>query len=370
MSTIDSARSLTPLVAVDADPTARSMVGDSVRIAVSLNNAPAGGRVVGAQDPDGDPLSYSVTELGASSAAAIIDSTGRFRWRAPTASNASTIAYQFRVEVSDGTSTAVAVFAVTVSGQNVRPECPLTIATLTASEGSRVILPMRATDANGDALRVRAERELTNGYIDSAGYHWDIPLDAVENGDTARLVELLWRAIDTQNVQSDLCLTRVPVRARMEPERLRASQEAHARFLTKMVLTAQDLDRRLEEVREWSDASDRLRRRRSLAALAAALLAGTFQFAHAEDTRRWAGGLNTLTSVFFAGFAALATGIDSMRSDARKFKDDVARLTPLLASFRVAHGETVTEQVLRSAQYRIDRAALDAEQARAALLMR
>jgi hypothetical protein len=39
-------------------------------------------------------------------------------------------------------------------------------------------------------------------------------------------------------------------------------------------------------------------------------------------------------------------------------------------SFRVSHGETVTEQALRSAQYRTDRAALEAEQGRAAALLR
>jgi hypothetical protein len=36
----------------------------------------------------------------------------------------------------------------------------------------------------------------------------------------------------------------------------------------------------------------------------------------------------------------------------------------------VSYGDTVSEQVLRSAQYKADRAALEAEQARAAGLMR
>jgi hypothetical protein len=42
----------------------------------------------------------------------------------------------------------------------------------------------------------------------------------------------------------------------------------------------------------------------------------------------------------------------------------------MLVSFRVSYGETVTEQVLRSSQYRVDRAALEAEQVRAAALLR
>ena len=443
----DASPGAQPSIGSDADPLVRHLIGDSVRIALSVNNAPPGGRIsfaasgvervvvdggnvlrwrplrgsegpnyititatrsgeviacrqlrlmvdgaqrapivriasrqvqaagqldflVGAQDPDGDSLTYSATELGAGGSPVTIDSAGRFRWRAPPAGNAGTAPYQFRVEVTDGVSISAAVFSVTVSGQNVRPECPLTIATITASEGSSVTLPMRATDANGDALRFRAEREFTNGFIDSSGYHWSIPWETVETGGTERILDFQWRAIDTQNVQSDLCTTRVAVRARMEPERLRAAQEAHARFFTNALLTAQDLDTRLEEVRERMNVSDRSRRRRNIAALATALLAGTFQLAHAEDTRRWAGGLNTLTSVFFAGFNALATGTDALKADARKFEDEIARFSPLLAAFRVTHGEAVSEQVLRSAPYRADRAALDAEQARAAVLMR
>lgn len=443
----DSSRTALPAIASDAEPLARHLIGDSVRIALSVNNAPPGGRIsfvasgvprvvvdagnvlrwrplrgnegpnyitvvamrggealacqqlrllvdgaqrapivriasrqiqaagqldflVGAQDPDGDSLSYSATELGDGGSAVTIDSTGRFRWRAPPASSASSVPYQFRVEVTDGVSIAAAVFAVTVSGQNVRPECPLTIATVTASEGSRVTLPMRATDANGDALRFRAERDFTNGFIDANGYNWDIPWETVEPNGSERLIDFQWRAIDVQNVQSDLCTTRVAVRARMEPERLRAAQESHARFLSNVLGTAQDLDTRLEDVRERINASDRSRRRRSIAALATALLAGTFQLAGAEDTRRLAGGINTLTSVFFSGFNALSPGTDLMKADARKFEDEIARLTPLLASFRIAHGETVSEQILRSTAYRTDRAALDAEQARAAALLR
>ncbi len=127
---------------------------------------------------------------------------------------------------------------------------------------------------------------------------------------------------------------------------------------------------RLEELRERIDASDKGRRQRSVAALATALLAGTFQLARAEDTRRWAGGINPLTSVFFAGFNALAPGTDGLKSDARKFEDGIARYAPLFATFRTNFGATVSESVLRSAQYRTDRAALEAEQARAAALMR
>ncbi len=123
-------------------------------------------------------------------------------------------------------------------------------------------------------------------------------------------------------------------------------------------------------MREKIDASDRGRRRRSIAALATALLAGTFQLARAEDTRRLAGGINTLTSVFFAGYNALAPGTDGLKSEARKFEDAIAKYSPMLTTFRVSYGDAVNEAVLRSAQYRSDRAALEAEQARAAALMR
>jgi hypothetical protein len=277
--------------------------------------------------------------------------------------------YQFKIEVSDGFSISAAILSVTVSGQNVRPECPVTYANVTANEGTEVVLPMAATDPNGDPLRFRAERELVNGRVDSTGYRWDIPYGTVENGASDRTIDFQWRALDAQQLQSDLCTTRVTVRARMHPDRLRVEQEAHARFFTNVELTIQDLDGRLEDLRGRINASDTGRRRRSIAALATALIAGTFQLARAEDTRRLAGGINTLTSVFFAGFNALAPGTDGLKSEARKFEDEIGRYSPLVTAFRITYGETVSEQVLRSAQYRSDRAALEAEQVRAAALL-
>ena len=443
----DSTRASAPSIALDLDPAAHFLVGDSVRIALALNNAPSGGRVsfvatgidratidagnvlrwrptrgmegpnyvtvsarlgsailacrqvrltvdraqrapivriaskqvqaggqldfmVGAVDPDGDSLSYLVTDMTSGAPAASIDSTGRFRWRAPGSVNASGTPYQFKVEVSDGVSISAAVFAVMVSGQNARPECPLTILSITSSEGSDVLLPMAATDPNGDALRYRPERELTNGRVDSLGYRWEIPWGTVDNGASERSLDFQWRAIDTQNAQSDLCTTRITVRSRMEPERLRIEQAAHARFFASAELTAQELDTRLDEIRSEINASDHSRRRRSIIALGTALLAGAFQLAKSDDTRRIAGGINTLTSVFFAGFNALATGTDGLKSDARKYEDQLTKYSQMVVAFRVSYGDTVTEQVLRSPQYKADRAALEAEQGRATALMR
>ena len=442
----DSARGSGPAIVFDVDPTAKFLVGDSVRIGISLNNAPAGriafvatgvdrgvvdasnvfrwrplrgtegsnyltvlakngtstiacrqlkmtvdraqrapivriaskqvqaggtlDFMVGAVDPDGDSLTYLVTDMSSGAQPATVDSTGHFRWHAPSSSNAAGTPYQFKVDVSDGTNIAAAIFAVLVSGQNARPECPLTIASIMSSEGSDVLLPLGATDPNGDALRYRPERELTNGRVDSSGYRWQIPWGTVENGAAERTLDFQWRAIDTQNAQSDLCTTRVSVRARMEPERLRVEQAAHARFFASAQMTGQELDTRLEEIRDQVNSSDRSRRRRSIIALATALIAGSFQLAKADDTRRLAGGINTLTSVFFAGFNALAPGTDGLKSDARKYEDQIAKYSQMIASFQVAYGETVSEQVLRSAQYKVDRAALEAEQARAVALMR
>lgn len=442
----DSVRASGPSIALDAEPGMRYLVGDSVRIGLSLNNAPAGrisfaamgvdrGQVdagnvfrwrpgrgmeganyltvaaragesvvacrqvrlnvdraqrapvlrisarqvqagttldfqVGASDPDGDTLSYSVAELTPGSPSATIDSTGRFRWRAPLSASSNGSAYQFKVEASDGLNIAAAIFAVTVSGLNVRPECPLTIPTITASEGMTAVLPMSATDANGDPLRYRPERDFTNGRVDSAGYRWDIPFNTVEGSATEKLVEFEWRAVDAQNAQSDLCKTRVVVRARMEPERLRTEQAGHTRVVTAAQMTAAELDDRLEQIRDRINASDNARRRRSIMALGSALLAGTFQLARAEDTRRWAGGINTLTSVFFAGYNALAPGTDVLKSDARKFEDEIAKFAPLLTAFRTTYGESVSEPSLRSPQYRADRIALEAEQVRATALLR
>ena len=443
----DGGRTSSPTIAFDADSAAHYLVGDSVRIGLALNNAPAGGQitfvptgldgavvdagnilrwqptrataganyltvaarlsgttiacrqvklavdrgqrapvirvsskqiqaggtldfVVVATDPDGDSLNYAVRDMTAGSPASSIDSTGRFRWRAPVWASANGTPYQFKVEVSDGPNISAAVFAVVVSGQNVRPECPLTTATITSSEGSPVVLPMAATDANGDPLRYRPERELPNGRVDSTGYLWEIPWGTVENTAAERTVDFQWRAIDSQNVQSDLCTTRVTVRARMEPEKLRVEQVAHARFFANAEITATELDGRLEELRERINSSDKARRRRSIIALATALIAGSFQLANADDTRRLAGGINTLTSVFFAGYNALAPGTDGMKSDARKFEDEIAKYSQMIVAFRVSYGDSVSEQVLRSAQYKVDRAALEAEQVRAAALMR
>lgn len=445
--TVESPSASAPSIALDADPATHYLVGDSVRIGLALNNAPAGGRIsfatsgvdrgvvdngnifrwrpargmegpnyltiaarlgdsvvtcrqvrmtvdraqrapvirisarqveaggtvdflVAAQDPDGDSLSYSVTELTPGTPSATIDSTGRFRWRAPLNGSASGSTHQFKVDVSDGSSISAAIFGVVVSGQNVRPECPLTMPTVQSAEGSSVLLPMTATDANGDAIRYRPERDLTNGRVDSTGYRWDIPWGTVENGANERTIDFEWRAIDSKNLQSDLCKTRVTVRARMEPERLRTEQEAHARFFASADATGRDMEGRLKQLRDRINASDTARRRRSIASLATALIAGSFQLARAEDTRRLAGGINTLTSVFFAGYNALAQGTDGLKSDARKFEDELGKYSPMLAAFRVAYGESVSEQLLRSPQYRTDRMALEAEQTRAAALLR
>ena len=443
----DTVRGSGPSIALDADPSARYLVGDSVRIGLALNNAPAGETVafaisgidrariddgnvirwrahrgsegfnfvtiaarqgsatlacrqlrltvertprspiirlssrqvqaggmldiqVNAVDPDGDSLSYIISDMPLNVAAATLDSTGRFRWRAPLSGNGSGVPYQFKIEVSDGSSISAAILSVGVSGQNARPECPLTLANVTASEGAAVLIPMAATDPNGDLLRFRAERELPNGRVDSAGYRWEIPYGTVDNGTSERTIDFQWRALDSQPLVSDLCTTRITVRARMHPDKLRLEQESHARIVTNTELTSQDLDARLEELRDRINASETGRRRRSIAALATALLAGTFQLAGAEDTRRWAGGINTLTAVFFAGYNALAPGSDALKSDARKFEDEIARYAPLVTVFRSSYGETVSEQVIRSAQYLADRAALEAEQARASMLMR
>jgi hypothetical protein len=291
--------------------------------------------LVGATDPDGDSLSYAVTEMTTGSASASIDSTGRFRWRAPVSVSSMGKPYVFRIEVSDGVDMSTAIFAVTVSGQNMRPECPATIANVTANEGASVLLPMSANDPNGDALHYRAEHDLMNGRVDAP---------------------------------SEICATRVTVRARMEPERLKAEQASHTRFFVDATATGTQLESRLKAIRDNINVSDRNRHRRSIAALATALLAGAFQLAGAEDTRRLAGGINTLTSVFFAGFNTLGPGTDGLKSDARRYEDQIAKYAPMLASFRVNYGETVSEQALRSSQYRADRAALEAEQARAITL--
>jgi Bacterial Ig domain len=335
----DSVRPSGPSIALDADSATHYLVGDSVRIGLALNNAPAGGQIsfvasgidravvdgsnilrwqparatagtnyltvaarvggatiacrqvkllvergqrapvirvsakqvqaggvldfpVSAFDPDGDSLSYTAAELTPNAPAASIDSTGRFRWRAPMWASANGTPYQFKVEASDGTSISAAVFSVIVSGQNVRPECPLTTASVSSSEGSSVLLPMAATDANGDQLRYRPERELPNGRVDSTGYRWDIPWGTVESTALERTVDFQWRAIDTQNVQSDLCTTRVNIRARMEPERLRIEQAAHARFYGNAEVTAADLEGRLEDLRDRINSNDNGARRR------------------------------------------------------------------------------------------------------------
>jgi hypothetical protein len=441
----DSARATAPAIVADVDPGSHYLVGDSVRVALTLANSPAGGHVafaasgvdraivdggnvlrwrptrglegpnylnvaarvgsatvackqmrlvvervqrapivrvsskqvqagtmldflVGATDPDGDSLSYAVTEMTTGSASASIDSTGRFRWRAPVSVSSMGKPYVFRIEVSDGVDMSTAIFAVTVSGQNMRPECPATIANVTANEGASVLLPMSANDPNGDALHYRAEHDLMNGRVDSTGYRWDIPYGTVENTANERTVDFQWRAIDVHDAPSEICATRVTVRARMEPERLKAEQASHTRFFVDATATGTQLESRLKAIRDNINVSDRNRHRRSIAALATALLAGAFQLAGAEDTRRLAGGINTLTSVFFAGFNTLGPGTDGLKSDARRYEDQIAKYAPMLASFRVNYGETVSEQALRSSQYRADRAALEAEQARAITL--
>ena len=108
-------------------------------------------------------------------------------------------------------------------------------------------------------------------------------------------------------------------------------QRAHV--VTGTELTGEHLDARLEELCDRIRASDNGRRRRSTAALTTALLGGTFQLGRAKDTGRWAGGINTLTSVFVAGFNALAPGSDGVKSDARKFEDEIARYAPLVIAF-------------------------------------
>ena len=443
----DSLRASAPSIAVDVDPAARYLAGDSVRIGLALDKAPPGAVIgftatgldgatvdggnivrwraargsegfrylniaavegttviacrqlrlaveraqrapvmrisskqvqagtileftVNATDPDGDSLSFAISDMPAGVPPATLDSTGRFRWRAPYTAGATGNAYPFKIEVSDGLNISAVVFTAVVSGLNVRPECPVTIASVSASEGATIMLPLGATDANGDILRYRPERDLPGGAVDSAGYRWEIPWGTVDNSVNERSFDFLWRAIDPQNMQSDLCTTRVTVRARMEPERLRTEQEAHARFFASAVATGQDLEKRLETLRMKINANDTARRRRSIASLATALLAGTFQLAGAEDTRRIAGGINTLTSVFFSGFNALAPGTDGFKSDARKFEDQIAKYSQLMSAFRISYGDRISEQLLRSAQYRTDRTALDAEQVRAAALLR
>ena len=155
--------------------------------------------LVGATDPDGDSLSDAVTEIMSGSSSASIDSTGRFRWRAPVKVSTMGKPYVFRVEVSDGVDMSTAIFAVSASGQNMRPECPATIANVTATEGSPVVLPMSGTDPNGDTLRYRAERDLTNGRLDSTGYRWEIPNGTVDNEVNERTVDFQWRAIDVHD---------------------------------------------------------------------------------------------------------------------------------------------------------------------------
>ena len=443
---VDSTIVTAPSIALDTDLNAHYLVGDSIRIGVSLNNAPPGARatfaiagieravidagnvlrwrptrgmeganyftlsasigaatlacrqvrvlvdraqrapilrisskqvqagatlefLIGAVDPDGDSLSYSVSEMTAGVTTPTIDSTGRFRWRTPVSVSSVGRPYVFKVEVSDGLDISTAIFAVAVSGQNVRPECPVTAASVTATEGSSVVVPMNASDQNGDALRYRAERDLINGRVDSAGYRWDVPWQTVDNGTGERVVSFQWRAIDAHEAQSDVCSTAITVRARMEPDRLRAEQAAHARFLSDAIATSQQLDSRLKGIRDRINASDRARHRRSIVALATALLAGGFQLAGAEDTRRLAGGINTLTSVFFAGFSTLAPGTDALKSDARRYEDQIAKYAPMISSFRVNYGETVSENAIRASQYRADRQGLEAEQARASVLM-
>jgi hypothetical protein len=69
-------------------------------------------------DPDSDPLTYSLTDLG-STGAAIDSTTGVFSWTPSEAQGAGV--YQFTVTVSDGLLTDSKNFQVTVNEVNVAP---------------------------------------------------------------------------------------------------------------------------------------------------------------------------------------------------------------------------------------------------------
>jgi hypothetical protein len=307
-----------------------------------------------ATDPDGDVLTYAVTNVTDPALPPRLDrQTGTLAWQAPrTFVNR---VYLWRVTASDGDGgTTSTEFHVSVRSQNVAPVCA-PMRTYKRDEGEAVEIALDAEDANGDSLSYQPLATLPNGALKGASYQWSIPYGFVLPTRQDSTVRFEWKATDPSGASTSAnCFALVTVFRSMAEGPFRARQQQHRQLIADVRSELANYTIRERATRDSLAAATGKKRTVKQAALLSALVGGLLQIAKSEDTRRIAAGVSASVTVGLSGWESTIEDGGPLANRAELLAQQRATLQRALARFLRKYGETVSRESLLGASYEAD----------------
>jgi hypothetical protein len=307
-----------------------------------------------ASDPDGDVLSFAVTNVTDPSLPPRFDAkSGTLSWQAPRGT--ANRVYLWRIAASDGDGgTATTELHVSVKSQNVAPVCS-PMRSYKREEGEHVDIALEADDANGDSLTYHPLATLPNGALKGATYQWSIPFGFVLPTRQDSTVRFEWRATDPSGAStSSNCFALVTVFRSIAEEPFRAKQEQHRQLITDVRSQLATLQTRENATRDSLVAAANKKRLVKRASLLSALVGGLLQIAKSEDTRRIAAGISATLTVGLGGWEATIEDGGPLSNRAEALAQERTTLQRALTRFLRKYGETVSREALLGSSYDAD----------------
>ncbi len=307
-----------------------------------------------ASDPDGDALSFAVTNVTDPSLPPRFDArTNTLLWQAPRGT--TNRVYLWRLTANDGDGgTATTEVHVSVRSQNVAPVCS-PIRSYKREEGESVDVALDADDANGDTLTYQPLATLPNGAQKGSVYHWDIPYGFVLPARQDSTVRFEWRATDPSGAStSGNCYALVTVFRSIADAPFRAKQEQHRQLISDVRSQLATLAAREAATRDSLTTASNKRKLVKRASLVSALIGGVLQIAKSEDTRRIAAGLSATVTVGLGGWESTIEDGGPLSNRAEGLAQERASLQRALARFLRKYGESVSRPALLGTSYDAD----------------
>lgn len=311
-------------------------------------------QTIEASDPDGDPLSFAVTNVTDPSLPPRLDPrTNTLSWQAPRGS-ASRV-YRWRITASDGEGgTATTEFNVSVKSQNVAPVCA-PVRTYKRDEGDTLDIVLDADDANGDPLTYHPLATLPNAVLAGSTYRWSIPYGFVSPARQDSTVRFEWHATDPSSASTaSSCFALVTVLRSMPEGPFRARQAQHRQLITDVRGRVASYLVRENATRDSLASATTLKRTVKRASLVSALVGGLLQIAKSEETRRISAAISATLTVGLGGWETTIDDGGPLSARADAIAQDRTALQRQLTRFLRRYGETVSRDALLGPSYDSD----------------
>ncbi|HEY2067376.1 MAG TPA: putative Ig domain-containing protein [Gemmatimonadaceae bacterium] len=311
-------------------------------------------QIIEASDPDGDPLSFAVTNVTDPSLPPRLDPrTNTLTWQAPRGS-ASRV-YLWRVTASDGDGGNTTVeFNVSVKSQNVAPVCA-PVRTYKRDEGDTLAIVLDADDANGDPLAYHPLATLPNGTLSGSTYRWTIPYGFVSPARQDSTVRFEWTATDPSSASTaSSCFALVTVLRSIPDGPFRARQAQHRQLITDVRARIARYLASENATRDSLVSATTLKRTVKRASLVSALVGGLLQIATSEETRRISAAISATLTVGLGGWETTIDDGGPLSTRADAIAQDRTAMQRQLTRFLRKYGETVSRDALLGPTYDTD----------------